>query len=148
MLRANRWRRERSSIGSFRRPLHRSEPGIDTETLLSIHRGFAWVTVVGNGLAGVYALLAWRLPGLRGRSVWVALAAAQVAIVIEVVMGVMLVSGEAMEAPPFHTFYGFVAVITIGLAYSYRQAMRGRLEMFYGLVGLFLMGLAIRAMVV
>lgn len=104
--------------------------------------------MVGNGLAGTYALLAWWLPRLRGRPVWAALAAAQVAIVAEVVIGVMLVSDEAVEAPPFHTFYGFVAVITIGLAYSYRQAMKGRLEMFYGLVGLFLMGLAIRAMVV
>jgi hypothetical protein len=42
-------------------------------------------------------------------------------------------------------FYGFVAFITVGLAYSYRGAMRGRRELLYGLVGLFLMGVGIRA---
>jgi hypothetical protein len=42
-------------------------------------------------------------------------------------------------------FYGFVAFLTVGIAYQYRRQMRGRSEMFYGLVGLFLMGLGIRA---
>jgi hypothetical protein len=35
--------------------------------------------------------------------------------------------------------------LTVGLAYSYRQQMRGRRELLYGLVGLFIMGLGIRA---
>jgi hypothetical protein len=42
-------------------------------------------------------------------------------------------------------FYGFLAFLTVGLAYQYRHSMRGRLEMFYGFVGLFIMGLGIRA---
>ena len=42
-------------------------------------------------------------------------------------------------------FYGFVAFLTVGIAYQYRDAMRGRREMLYGLVGLFLMGVGIRA---
>ena len=42
-------------------------------------------------------------------------------------------------------FYGFLAFLTVGLAYQYRNQMRGRREMLYGLVGLFLMGLGIRA---
>ena len=37
------------------------------------------------------------------------------------------------------------AFLTVGLAYSYRRQMRGRRELFYGLVGLFIMGLGIRA---
>ena len=47
--------------------------------------------------------------------------------------------------PRFHMFYGFVAFITIGIAYSSKDSMRGRLEMFYGIIGLFLMGVGIRA---
>lgn len=101
--------------------------------------------MVGNGAAGAYALLAWRFPGLRGPAVWGATVAAEVALTVQVVLGVLLLRDEALEAPPFHDFYGFVALLAVGLAYGYRTSMRGRLEMFYGLVGLFLMGMAIRA---
>jgi hypothetical protein len=45
-------------------------------------------------------------------------------------------------------FYGFVAFITVGLAYSYRYQMEGRLEFLYMLVGFFLMGVGIRALLV
>ena len=56
-----------------------------------------------------------------------------------------LVVSKDYSAPRFHMFYGFLAFITVGLAYQYRTQMRGRAEMLYGLVGLFLMGLGIRA---
>jgi len=102
--------------------------------------------IVGNGLAGAYALAAWRVPRLRGRPVWVAVGLAQVTMLVQVTIGVVLVSDETIVAPRFHMFYGFVGFITVGLAYSYRISMRGRLEMFYGFVGLFLMGIGIRAM--
>jgi len=101
---------------------------------------------VANGVAGAYGLLAWRVTRLRGRAVWALVIAAQVALLIQVTLGVVIVSDEAYVAPRFHMFYGFVGFLTVGLAYSYRQSMRGRLEMFYGFVGLFLMGVAIRAM--
>ena len=55
------------------------------------------------------------------------------------------VASKDYVAPRFHMFYGFVAFLTVGLAFQYRASMRGRLEMFYGLAGLFLMGLGIRA---
>ena len=42
-------------------------------------------------------------------------------------------------------FYGFLAFLTVGLAYQYRKQMRGRRELLYGLVGLFMMGLGVRA---
>lgn len=92
-------------------------------------------------------LLAWRQPHLRGRWLWIAAALAEAAIVVQVVLGVVLVAGDRYTAPRFHLFYGFVAFLTVGLAYSSRDSMRGRLEMFYGLVGLFLMGLGLRAVV-
>ena len=43
-------------------------------------------------------------------------------------------------------FYGFVAIIAVGIIYCYRSQMRHRLYLLYGLGGLFLMGLGIRAM--
>ena len=47
-------------------------------------------------------------------------------------------------------FYGFVAIIAVGIAYSYRQSewVRQHVYGFYGGVGLFLMGLGIRALLV
>ena len=116
-----------------------------TEALIDFHAWWAWVAIGGNAAAGVYALVAWRVPRLRGRPVWVVTIAAQAALMVQVIAGVILVSDERIVAPRFHMFYGFVGFITVGLAYSYRQSMRGRLEMFYGLVGLFLMGVGLRA---
>jgi hypothetical protein len=77
--------------------------------------------------------------------VWIATIAAESAIMLQVLTGVLLVSSKQYTAPRFHMFYGFVAFITVGLAYSYRYAMKGKMEMWYGLVGLFLMGVGIRA---
>jgi hypothetical protein len=122
-------------------------PGIDA--LLKFHRAWAWVAIVGNGLAGVVALAAWRWSRLRSPVVWVAAGVAEAAILVQVVTGVILVSGRHGLTPPrFHMFYGFIAFVTIGIAYSYRQQLRGRLELLYGGVGLFLMGLGIRAILV
>ncbi len=76
---------------------------------------------------------------------WIATIVAELAILLQVVCGVILVSSHQYDAPRFHMFYGFVAFITVGLAYSYRYAMKGKMEMWYGFVGLFLMGVGIRA---
>ena len=53
-----------------------------------------------------------------------------------------------MPLPEFHAFYGFIAVITIAIIYSYRIQMKHRLFMLYGLGSLFVMGLCIRAMII
>lgn len=101
--------------------------------------------IVANGLAGLVALAAWRWRTLRGRAVWVLTIAAEVMMLVQVAVGAAVVSDERYVVADFHMFYGFVAFITVGLAYSYRFQMRGRLELLYGLVGLFLMGVGIRA---
>jgi hypothetical protein len=102
---------------------------------------------VANGLAGLACLAAWRVPAVRGRWIWVLTALAQVALMTQVTMGVVLVSNkeEKYVAPGIHMFYGFVGFATIAIAYSARDQMKGRLEMLYAIVGLFLMGLGIRA---
>ena len=64
-------------------------------------------------------------------------------------MGVGLVAGQRRTWPlKSHMFYGFVAIIAVGIIYSYRQQMRYRLYLLYGLGGLFVMGLGIRALLV
>ena len=116
-------------------------------TLRAAHEWGAWVVVIGNGLVGLWALGAHRLPALRRPALWWVTAVAEVAIVVEVVLGVLLVSTEDREAPQFHMFYGFVALASVGIIYSYRHQLAHR-YLLYGLGGLFLMGLGIRAMLV
>ena len=106
------------------------------------------MVVVGNGLAGLWALAAHRSERFRAHQLWWFTIAAQVAIFVEVVLGVAAQSGDAPDAPDFHLFYGFVALITVALLFSYRDQLAGRRHLLYGLGGLFLMGLCIRAMVI
>ena len=115
--------------------------------LLRIHRAWAWVVVVGNGIAGAWALAAHRWRSLRSRALWWFTLAAELAIFVQVGLGVGLVAGEKLTAPRFHVFYGFVAIIAVGIIYSYRSQLRRQKYLLYGFGGLFLMGLGIRAMV-
>ena len=85
---------------------------------------------------------------LRGRALWWFTALVQVIIAVQVTLGVGLVAGQDIEPPQFHLFYGFVALITVGIVYSYRQSLRPHRHLLYGFAGLFLMGLGIRAMIV
>ena len=122
--------------------------GAPIDALHDFHDVWGYVAIVANGIAGAVALVMWRVRSLRGRWVWIVTIAAEAAIILQVLTGVILFSSDDFPGlERFHMFYGFVAFITVGLAYSYRYAMRGRLELLYGLVGLFLMGVGIRALV-
>ncbi len=112
------------------------------------HVVLAWVVVISNAVAGLWALGAHWLPTLRHRALWWFTVAAELTIVAQVILGVLLVTTEDREAPQFHMFYGFVALASVGIIYSYRQQLTAYKYLLYGLGGLFLMGLAIRAMVI
>ena len=116
-------------------------------TLHDAHLWWAWIVVLGNALAGSWALVAHWQPALRHPGLWWFTAAAQTAIAIEVILGVALLGSQDREAPGLHTFYGFIALASVGIIYSYRQQLAHRRYLLYGLGGLFLMGLGIRAMI-
>ncbi len=118
-------------------------------TLLEVHEGWSWVVVIGNGLAGLWAGAAHWLPSLRTRALWWFTAVAEAAVFVQVALGVGLVAGQKVKAPKFHMFYGFVGIIAVGIIYSYKGQMARRwLYLLYGLGGLFVMGLGIRAVLV
>jgi hypothetical protein len=117
-------------------------------SLLELHTSWAWFVIVGNALAGVWALAANWLPSLRTRALWWFTGLAELTIFVQVGLGVGLVSGQGYVAPKFHMFYGFVAISAVAIIYSYRAQLKHRLYLLYGLGGLFLMGLGIRAMLV
>ena len=116
------------------------------QTLLDVHLVGSWIAVVANAVVGVLALAAWQWRQFRGRWLWIATIVAEALLLVQVIVGSILLSSDDYEIDDIHAFYGFIAFLTVGLAYGYRRSMPGRLEMFYGLVGLFLMGLGIRAM--
>ena len=109
---------------------------------------WAWYMIIANGLAGVWSLGAHRVPSLRTRALWWFTAFAQLTIFVQVALGVALVNRYKIEFPQFHAFYGFVGIIAVAIIYSYRNQMKHKLYLLYGLGGLFLMGLGIRALLV
>jgi len=117
-------------------------------TLRDIHANWAWMVVFSNGLAGLWCLGAHWFAPLRLRAMWWFVVLAELTIFVQVILGVSLVAGEKMKAPQFHMFYGFVAIISVGIIYSYRQQMEKHRYLLYGLGSLFIMGLGIRAMLV
>jgi len=125
-----------------------SPAGLVLASLLDVHRTWAWVVIIGNGLAGLWAGGAHWITALRTRALWWFTVAVELAVFVQVALGVGMVAGQKLEAPKFHMFYGFVAIIAIGIAYSYRQYYKNRLYLYYGLASLFIMGLGIRAVLV
>ncbi len=119
--------------------------------LLDIHRAWGYAAIGANFLAGAYTLAAWRWKRFRTRWLWWPTIVAESMMMIQVFLGVLLVSThkDLAQLPHvrFHMFYGFVAFVTVGLLYSYRYVWRARhwMELAYGLGGLFIMGLGIRA---
>ena len=107
------------------------------------------MVVIGNGLAGCWALGAHSVERLRTRALWWFTIVVELTVFVQVGLGVGLVSGQDVEAPEFHEFYGYVTIIAIGILYSYKGQVAERHRfLLYGLGGLFLMGLGIRAMVI
>ena len=117
-------------------------------SLLEVHTSWSWIMIVGNGLAGVWALVAHKNVALRSRALWWFTSIVQVAVFVQVVLGVAVVNRDKIEYPAFHAFYGFVAIIAIAIIYSYRAQLKSKMYLLYGFGGLFIMGLGIRAMLV
>ncbi|CAN5510511.1 hypothetical protein BH10ACT1_BH10ACT1_28100 [soil metagenome] len=118
-----------------------------SEGLRRFHLDWAWVVIVGNGLAGAWALAAHRYPQLRHRALWWFTGAAEVAVFVQVVAGVILIQDHPDKEPfQFHMLYGFSAAFAVAIVYSYRNQLKGHLYLLYGGGGLFLMGLGLRAL--
>jgi hypothetical protein len=117
-----------------------------SQALADVHVWWAWVVIVANGVAGAWALGAHRWEALRHRALWWFTGAAQVSILVEVVLGTILIQGRDTEPFKFHMFYAFVALFSAAIIYSYRAQLRDHRHLLYGFGGLFLMGCAIRAL--
>ena len=116
-------------------------------TLGQAHQVGAWVVVIANAVVGVWALAAHWRPELRVRPLWWCTIAAEVAIFVQVALGVAYQNVDDIEPTQFHTLYGFSALFAVGILYSYRHQLKEKQYLLYGCGGLFIAGLGIRAMV-
>jgi hypothetical protein len=116
--------------------------------VLDFHKSWAWFVIIGNGLAGAWALAAHKFVPLRSRALWWFTIIAESTMFVQVIAGIILLNRYKLQAQQFHMFYGFVGLIAIAILYSYRSQLRHRIYLLYGFGGLFVMGLGIRAMLV
>ena len=103
---------------------------------------------MANGLAGIWALAAHKVEGLRTRALWWFIALAELSISVQVTLGVAMVAVQHRQPRQFHMFYGFVAILSVAIIYAYRQQLAHKRYLLYGFGSLFLMGLGIRAMII
>ena len=114
-------------------------------TLVSVHEILAWVVIFATGLAGSWATLAHWRESLRTQALWLSQHVAHALVVLQVVVGTMIVGLSDVEPDQTHMFYGFLTFVGVGLIIGYRHLSAYR-YLLYGLGGLFVMGLSIRAL--
>ena len=115
-------------------------------TLLGVHSVLAWTLVAANAAAGVWALGAQWIPGLRVRALWWFVTVAQSLLFVQALVGVVLYSSIEGPAPRIHMFYGFLTLVAVAILYGYRVPMGQRKYVLYGLGSLFITGLGLQSM--
>lgn len=113
----------------------------------TLHVWLAWVIVVATLVTGIWSAVAHWRPELRSRALVPAIYVSWVLTVLQVTVGVIVLQSESLEADGLHTFYGFLAMASIAIIYSYRQQIPQWEHLLYGAGNLFIMGLALRAVV-
>jgi hypothetical protein len=107
----------------------------------SFHSVWGYAALTVSGLVGLWGVLARRSEPTR-MFAW-AVGVSFLAMLVQVVSGVIMYSGGT-EPGNQHVFYGVLIAVTLSFVYIYRAQFRKRPMLYYGLVLLFLMGLAIR----
>jgi len=115
--------------------------------LSTLHLIACWVLVIGNGLAGAWALASAQLPRLRGPQLWWFTAFVETWVFVQVTLAAVHLDARNGGPQNFHVFYGVLTATTVGVLYGYRNQLKGQRHLLYGWGGLFIMGLGIRALV-
>ena len=120
------------------------------DTFVSLHRALGWVLVISNAIVGVWALAAQYAEPLRRRALWWCIGGAQLSTFAVAIVGVIIVNRYGVKLDQFHALYGFSAIVSVAILYSYRTSpfIKDKKYLLYGLGSLFIMGLGIRAFVV
>jgi hypothetical protein len=109
----------------------------------SFHSTWAVIAIWLNGIVGLWGLLLMRRESVPKPFYWV-LGLAIAVMLLQVVVGVALMSTENIDPGNQHVFYGVLIAVTFAFSYIYRTQFRKRPALYYGLLLLFAMGLGIR----
>jgi hypothetical protein len=115
--------------------------------VLGLHRGLFFAGLVVTLIVGVWGLVSYfrRLP--PGASFNSALLVTEALFVIQGLVGATLFLGGRRPHDPLHWLYGILLVIVIPIAATYTTGRDERRQsLVYGIAGLFMAGLAIRAL--
>lgn len=114
--------------------------------LRDLHETFAWVVICSNALLGIWFIAAQHWSVARARWMWWLVVPAQIAVIIQAIIGASLASQPGIVLDDMHALYGFSAIVAVGILYSYRSSpfIKDRQYMLYGVGSLFIMGLGIR----
>lgn len=116
-------------------------------TLTLVHARLGTAMLLFLSVAGVWGLATFFLRrGISG-SYWGILAAGEILILAQMIVGIILWIEGARPARTIHVLYGIVAAISIPGYYAYTRGQDDRrTSLAYGLICLFLVGISIRAM--
>ena len=113
----------------------------------TFHVFACWVLVIGNGLAGIWALTANRLSWLQTVWLWWFTGFFQLWVFVHLTIAALHLNANEVAPQSFHVFYGVLSAVTVAILYSYKNQMKQHQNALYGWGGLFIMGLGIRALV-
>ncbi|MBI4768925.1 MAG: hypothetical protein HY784_00560 [Chloroflexi bacterium] len=116
-------------------------------TLSQLHGALANSVLLFSLILGVYGLLIYARKQNITSNFWGTLVIAELLYVAQALVGVALVLQQLRPARGVHFLYGILSIITLPSAYAY---LRGRDDrqaaLVFGLIGLFMAGVALRAM--
>ncbi len=108
------------------------------------HSTWAWVSIYLSGFTGLLLLFYFLANREKTFFIDYLIKLSIISILIQISAGLMLF-GLGVDPGSFHLFYGVVILFTLTFIYIYKDDMNKKPELFWGLGILFLMGLAIRA---
>lgn len=116
--------------------------------LLRFHHDWAYASIAINLFAGILMLISLKFVDLKRRKYFFTpVYFGWLAISVQSLLGISLyMSGEKVDpSKGFHYFYGFIAIMTAGIIYSYSRTLGKKKILIYGISSLFLAGLGIRS---
>ena len=108
------------------------------------HNIWAWVSIYLTGFTGLILVGFFLVNKKKNYIIDYLIKLSVISILIQISAGLYLF-GIGVDPGSFHLFYGVVILFTLIFIYIYRNDMNQKFELFWGLSILFIMGLAIRA---
>jgi hypothetical protein len=113
-----------------------------------LHERLSLTVMLFMAAVGAWGIFAF----LRGQAVSGsyagALAIGEALVLVQVVAGALMLATGARPPSPTHYLYGITAVLVLPFAWSYLRSRNQRQALLiYGLIALFIFGLAVRGMI-